>query len=888
MRLRTLRVRNYRVHRDCVVEFDASRTLIGGPNESGKSTLVEALQRAFFLKAKGNTEYHRAMLSDHGGEPEVDVIFQTGGVDYEIKKRFGARGTTTLLAAGRSGLAGDEAEAKIAELLAIREPVTGKAMPGQWGHLWVRQGTSGDNPAGEATAQSGPLIRRLQEMGGAAALQSDLDAALARRFRDEADAIFRKNGEAKAGSDWEIAATEASAAAERLRIATARIEASRVAVTDLEAAERASAAAERSLVELRRERDAAGVRADRVEALRRTEDHEARGLAESEKSLGSLRMDDGRIAELTSELARREAALEPLTAEVARLRTAATDAKSLLSRSTDAAAIAGESLRSARRRRDFLAAGLAVRERAAVVQELTGQLATVGKARDQLATLRDDLARLPALTEAKWKELRASEDDVNRSQAALDATAAGLEVLASDASIVANGKNLLAGERIVLTDAAEVTIGAGVRLRVQPGGGTSLSTARTKLEESRRALGACLRAIGIDGIEQAEAALASRRLLATRIEAAEASLRDGKADETPARLAAAREALAASEAERDRRRDNSTKDIDPSRENLAEAERSLAEAELADAEARGTLEGDARTAAAADSRATQQSETIERERRVVGDLRAQLKLLEDTHGDAAARARRLGESEAMRGAAEKALTATRASLSALDAAHLSADLERLARATETTTAALNEARTRIAVARSALRSDGSEDPAADLANAVARHDIATVRLDSARRRAEATRLLDGLFAEEQRSLADQFAEPLASTISDYLECLFGTGARATVVLHENEFSGLELTRANGDGGAFAFDSLSGGAREQFAAAVRLAVAEVLAAEFDGTLPIIFDDAFAYADPARVRTLQRMLDRAAGRGLQVIVLTCDPEDYARLGAAFVAL
>jgi energy-coupling factor transporter ATP-binding protein EcfA2 len=78
-------------------------------------------------------------------------------------------------------------------------------------------------------------------------------------------------------------------------------------------------------------------------------------------------------------------------------------------------------------------------------------------------------------------------------------------------------------------------------------------------------------------------------------------------------------------------------------------------------------------------------------------------------------------------------------------------------------------------------------------------------------------------------------------------------------------------------------SLSGGAKEQLAAAVRLAIAELLALDHDKCLPIVFDDAFAYSDPERVQALQRMLDLAAERGLQVIVLTCNPSDYAGLGA-----
>jgi DNA repair exonuclease SbcCD ATPase subunit len=503
-----------------------------------------------------------------------------------------------------------------------------------------------------------------------------------------------------------------------------------------------------------------------------------------------------------------------------------------------------------------------------------------------LAELRNELARLPAVSEAKFRELRGAEDEVTRSQAALDAMAAGLEVLAADAPVAVDGTPLAVGGSVILSDDAEVTVGVGVRLRIRPGGGTSLAEARVRLTGSRDDLDRLTGALGIKTIAEAGEALASRRSLGAKIEAAEASLSDRQADELPARLAAAREALVSAEAERDRRSDGGG----PSggAEDLAAAERSLAEADRGEADARASRDGDAKSTADAEGRFARHVETIDQERRAAGDLRAQLKLLEETHGDAAARTERLRVAEAQLATASQAFAATQASLAELDAAHLAADLARLGRARETTTAAMNDARTRIAVARSSLRTDGIEDPRADLASAVARHDAATVRLDSARRRAEAVRLLDRLFSDQQRSLADRFTRPLAETISGYLACLFGGGARAAVVFHENEFAGLELTRTGGDESAFGFETLSGGAREQFAAAVRLAVAEVLSADFGGTLPVVFDDAFAYADPERVRTLQRMLDRAAERGLQVIVLSCNPADYAGLGATLVPL
>ena len=141
--------------------------------------------------------------------------------------------------------------------------------------------------------------------------------------------------------------------------------------------------------------------------------------------------------------------------------------------------------------------------------------------------------------------------------------------------------------------------------------------------------------------------------------------------------------------------------------------------------------------------------------------------------------------------------------------------------------------------------------------------------------------------EERQKLADQFTQPLADKITGYLQCLFGKDARAAVGWDGKGFSGLRLFRPGLDG-MLESSQLSGGAREQVAAALRPAMAEVLAADHEGCLPVVFDDAFAYADPERVKILQRMLDLGASRGLQIIVLSCNPADYAALGAKPVEL
>ena len=116
MRLLPATVRHYRVHHELRIDFDESRTLIGGPNECGKSTLIEAIHRALFLKSKVTGDVQKSMVSTTSpGTPEVDVVFEASGRNYEITKRFsGNTGTTRLVETGGSTWLGDEAESRTA------------------------------------------------------------------------------------------------------------------------------------------------------------------------------------------------------------------------------------------------------------------------------------------------------------------------------------------------------------------------------------------------------------------------------------------------------------------------------------------------------------------------------------------------------------------------------------------------------------------------------------------------------------------------------------------------------------------------------------------------------------------------------------------------------
>ena len=569
------------------------------------------------------------------------------------------------------------------------------------------------------------------------------------------------------------------------------------------------------------------------------------------------------------------------------------NARQLSGEATQTYDTAANRVRDLRLRRDLAAACVARFEKEARLEELGAKEVQVRGHQDRLARLREELARLPEVTAAKLKKLQRLEIVVTRSEAALNAMAAGIEVLSASEPVRVGEASLAVGQSQVVTEPTEIAVGESLRLRISPGGGTSLQEARSQAQESRRELREELDRLGIASVPAAAEALACRNDLSGKIENAETALEGLDAAQLQESLAAARETAAAALAEVERRTPQVAAVTLPTtaadaRPWLAAEDRAVGEAEPDEAQARILRDGAATSLASAEEALANHRQAIGQQNSELTGLNAQLRLVVQTHGEDTARAIALSAALSAKIAAEAVLSATRQVLAELQSGLLETDQERLSRACDKAGETKHQAETDRAVAQAALRSDGSDDPEAGLALAVARTRSAQDHLASVRRKAEAIRLLSQLFLEEQRALAEQFTKPFAERISAYLQCLFGAGARATVRLAENAFTGLQLVRPLQGGGATSFDILSGGAREQVAAAVRLAMAEVLAADHDGCLPLVFDDAFAYSDPERVQILQRMLDLAAARGLQLIILTCNPSDYVALGAREVPL
>jgi hypothetical protein len=455
--------------------------------------------------------------------------------------------------------------------------------------------------------------------------------------------------------------------------------------------------------------------------------------------------------------------------------------------------------------------------------------------------------------------------------------ATGLEILHSDLTVQLNGDEISPGTPLILTEDSEIQIGTGTRLRLRPGGGTSLAEARRMAEEAQHALQQSLQKIGIQTFTEAATIQTQRLQHQAQLKEVQAEMNGLGADSLPAELQASERDLIASEAEVQRR----LAALPASTTNTSLSTESLNQAERRHQTARFQREAVLKRHQQTLDSLTQQQESFRLEQEEIRTLELRLTLLTEQHGLETARLSALQVALNEVSTQRTKLNAIDQQLASLQPDQISAERDRLTRVSQMQTAKRESALAQLASAATLLRQDGSHDPVATLSLAKARTQFAQEQRAAVERRSSALQLLHRLFQDEQQQLADQFTRPLAERVSLYLQRLFGPQAKVSVVMNGTDFGQLALTR--GSRGALDFHTLSGGAREQVAAAFRLAMAEILAEAQDGCLPLIFDDAFAHSDPARVQALQHMLDLGATRGLQIIVLTCNPADYSAIGA-----
>ncbi len=148
--------------------------------------------------------------------------------------------------------------------------------------------------------------------------------------------------------------------------------------------------------------------------------------------------------------------------------------------------------------------------------------------------------------------------------------------------------------------------------------------------------------------------------------------------------------------------------------------------------------------------------------------------------------------------------------------------------------------------------------------------------ESTEARAQAAALLYETFDNFRMEASQRYMAPFKERIDQLGRIVFNPSFE--VELDEN----LGVARRTLDGDTLTVDQLSTGAQEQIGVLCRLACAAIVSPDGGGA-PVIIDDALGWSDPERLDRMGAAISSSSGE-CQVIILTCTPGRYAKIGNA----
>lgn len=812
--------------------------VIGGPNEAGKSTLVESIDFVLTQKHTANSKAVRA-LQPAGRDvgPEVTLEATVGPYHFRIHKRWVKKRTSELhVFSPRPGQwTGAEADGELERILSEHMD---RALVDA---LFVRQN---DSHEGIAAVGIPSLTAALEEQTGANAVAEDSE--LLTRIEAEYKEYFTAKTDKPAGDYKAAIATLSEAEEEHAKAESAlreldgvveRYEAAELKKADAEAALPAAVeecerrdgelVAARAAQEKVTAQEAAVTRA--AEAVTRAEEESARRKAVIAEHSAAVEAAE-RAATAVSEA--RERAEEESAA-----RTKLEEERAEVHKRYEAVRQERQRARRAQRRAEREALGT--------------RLEALTKLEETLASRRRELAAAPDVPNLKALEDAAREVTV---QERLRAAAAAKLYFSGKGSVAVDGeeRSLESGEELAVELREGTTLQVGeVTARYAAGAGES---GEEGVEKARAELARLLEDAGCEDLESARAAHEKHTELASAADSAARELAAALGGEDLGELRARFEA-SAEEAEDVEGAEEAAepRELDVVEQEEEELRRKLDELDRAVAPYRENKAGAALEVATV--RAEEATAQRDAKAAAVEAARAQLSDADVTTAIEAAQAK-LQE--------ERAVLAEMSAVDVDTAEHLAKGARTHV---DSLKAAVNAAVGDMREFRGLI--DMHSGAAEDAEKAAAELEVARERHAAIERRANAARYLRTLMLRHRDAARQRYAAPFVTALNSLARTVFG--GDVDFELSEE----LKVEARSRDGETVSFDALSGGAKEQLSILTRFAIAQLVS---DEPVPVLIDDALGSTDSQRLQLMAALFSKA-GKNTQVIVLTCMPQRYS---------
>jgi DNA repair exonuclease SbcCD ATPase subunit len=864
--------------------------VVVGPNEMGKSTLLDALRAALFEKYSSKAQPITALQNDRNlAAPVVELAFELDEGLYRITKRFIKKPYARLACPDGRTLEGDAAEDALRHLLGFDEPgKTGAKAEtlGMWNVLWVQQGHSFGGLDLPDSARSNLH----------SALESEVGAVLGgRRGRALPQAIEKQLGELITGTTgrprgaYKELIDRVETLGEELDGLRARRQDLTQTLDDLEAAqetlERLSSgnrdeAGKQELAEARQRYNQLAELEARIAAAATARELGKRNLEQAEQAAAERQQLKDACKKEAADLdaaAKRLAGVreqeQAMRSQLGALRTGVRDAEAAVAQADEAVS----------RERRVLGAV----EREARIRELEDRCKKAQAAEQRQREAQQSAAAI-LVTDDAIKAVRSAAKHLETVESRLSAAATRITFDMTPeglSGIEIDGRALTAEQPAVqAVEPVTITIPGRGRITVEP----AITDRDQLIGQQRRArvkLKDALETAGAKTLGDAEDQHGRRQqfLQDARLARQETELHTPATDAHEAGAAALADHIEGLRQVLQRELGELGLPEPPGRQ---QAETALRTAEDKAQEARHAL-GVARAALSGPEDSLSQLQT---------DLGTAKARHDDSKERLEKRRRRLAEAQESRAddALQVAIQAARTALSEQDKAiagleaqrtdetlpQLEARIGRLEKALQDRRDKRGKLQEQIA----GLKSRVEVAEGAGLDEAI-RHkerelELAEEACGRREREVQVLKLLLATLRNAEQEAKGRYLSPVLNRVRPYLQLLF-PGAEITI--DEN----LHITGVVREGGyEEAFHHLSMGTQEQIAVLVRLAFAEMLV-EQGHPATVILDDALVFSDDRRMGRMFDILNMAA-RNVQVIMLTCREQLFEELGGQPLAL
>ncbi len=882
MRIARLAVRCFRKLREGIEidGFEPGLTVIVGDNEEGKSTLLQALQSAFFDRHNQTGKLIDEMMPFGSSvRPEIEVDFELTGASYRLEKGF-CQAPSALLKrnGGERTWQNDSAEETLRALFGFTPPGRGAAKEehrGLAGLLWVEQGRA-FAPL-QLNEDSRTALHDAIEGEVGQILGGDRGRALVVAAKKRTSYYFTPTGRER--DTLKLPHKQVEELEKSCKKLKADVQDYDEKVEDLEELQGRLSQYERdnrleaARTELMQANEAIR-RIERLEEEIKTAKAEAGSAAtRAESALGDSDRRKEMVKSVEERVLKAEGAKSKFR-ESEMVRDAAWEDYKAAERSFEErrAQLKGASDAHREAQRQLERAQIA-----AVLNDLEKRLQDAESLSQQIEQEREILAGF-VIDDRSLERLRTLSSKVLKSEAALDAIATSL-IFAPDGDnvVVLDGLSVDTGKPLKITDRTTIRLEGFGTLEILPGG-EDIPDLRKELSRQESNLRTKLQSVGAETVADAEKAHLRKQELTGKIKELQGKLQGvagGELDELRATVGERRreldrlivetdddplpveQAQTAESAER--------KKQEEVRQAASEAERTRDSARKLHDQAKGpyiefkaTSDHEAETLAA-------ESKALEKARKDRTD--EWLEELADKTKREAERRNKTRDDLILK-------------LEAQSPDSVRGEQERAQKAFDQLEKTIKEDEQKARDLTVELRTLGQKGLAEELERkegelASARRELERIELD-----AEAWKLLSTTLQEAESEAKAKFLTPVKDRLQPYLRLLFPD---ASLQLDGDD---LEIVGIHRNGIQEPFLSLSIGMREQIAVLTRLALADLLR-EKGKPVALVLDDPLVNSDPKRFRRMRPALHRAA-KNVQIIILTCHEDRYKTLGANMIRL